>query len=75
MQKKTRNERGRKPCERCEKQDCEVLIRCQSKEWQGWKLVCGKCWHDVSGGVPDGDLNHPDYRYGGLWRYRGGANE
>ena len=65
-----RSQQGRKPCERCSKAECEVLIRCQSKEWQGWKLVCGSCWKDVSGGVPDGDLEHQDYKYGGLWRFR-----
>ena len=32
--------------------------RCQCKEWQGWRLVCGRCWKDVSGGVPDGDALH-----------------
>jgi hypothetical protein len=33
-------------------------------------MVCGKCWHDVSGGVPDGDRDHPFYSYGGLWKNR-----
>ena len=28
----------------------------------------GKCWHAASGGVPDGDADHPHYRYGGLWK-------
>ena len=28
-------------------------------------MVCGKCWHVVSGGVVDGDAQHPHYRYGG----------
>ena len=73
-QKQAKRQSGRKSCERCEKQECEVLIRCSCKEWQGWRLVCGKCWKDVSGGVPDGDLDHPDYRYGGLWRYRKGES-
>ena len=27
-----------------------------------------RCWNNVSGGVPDGDAKHPDYRYGGLWK-------
>lgn len=61
---------GRKPCGKCAKPECEMLIRCASKEWSGWKLVCAKCWTGVSGGMPDGDAAHPDYRYGGLWRYR-----
>lgn len=30
--------------------------------------ACGRCWREVSGGVPDGDAAHPHYRYGGLWR-------
>ena len=29
-----------------------------------------KCWKVASGGVPDGDANHPHYRYGGLWKNR-----
>lgn len=24
--------------------------------------VCGRCWKDVSGGVVDGDADHPYYR-------------
>lgn len=31
-------------------------------------MVCGKCWHTVSGGIVDGDAQHPYYRYGGLWK-------
>ena len=27
-------------------------------------MVCGKCWKKVSGGVVDGDDDHPDYRCG-----------
>ncbi len=27
-------------------------------------MVCGKCWKKVSGGVVDGDHDHPDYRCG-----------
>lgn len=61
---------GRKQCGQCAKPECELLVRCKSKNWSGWKLVCGKCWASASGGVPDGDTAHPDYRYGGLWRYR-----
>ena len=63
----------RKVCEGCARAECEVLIRCGCKQWSGWRLVCGKCWTAASGGVPDGDLDHRDYRYGGLWRYRGTA--
>ena len=61
---------GRKPCEFCNRQECEELIRCCAAEWQGWRLVCGSCWAAVSGGVPDGDASHPRYRYGGFWRFR-----
>jgi hypothetical protein len=47
------------------------LIRCLYEEGQtDWKLVCGSCWKTCSGGVVDGDENHPHYRYGGLWKNR-----
>ena len=36
-------------------------------------MVCGRCWPTVSGGVPDGDADHPHYQYGGLWRNRAAA--
>ena len=36
-------------------------------------MLCGKCWRDASGGVPDGDADHPHYRYGGLWKNRRAA--
>ena len=39
-------------------------------QWAGWRLVCGACWREASGGVPDGDAAHPEYQYGGLWRFR-----
>eukprot|EP01051_Picozoa_sp_SAG22_P019542 SAG22_NODE_3643_length_1597_cov_4.369826_3_plen_115_part_00 len=62
---------GRKPCELCQRPECEELIRCQATElWEGWRLVCGKCWTKASGGVADGDAAHPGYTYGGLWRFR-----
>ena len=32
-----------------------------------------QCWRDASGGVPDGDADHPHYRYGGLWKNRRAA--
>jgi len=74
QQKKRAGEGARrKVCEGCARAECEVLIRCGCKQWSGWRLVCGKCWTAASGGVPDGDLDHRDYRYGGLWRYRGTA--
>lgn len=60
---------GKKPCHICAKQ-VDLLIRCQVDASQVWKMVCGKCWHKVSGGVTDGDANHPHYRYGGLWKNR-----
>ena len=32
-------------------------------------MVCpGKCWKEVSGGVVDGNADHPYYRYGGAWK-------
>ena len=39
-------------------------------ESRDWNMVCGRCWKDVSGGVVDGDIAHPFYRYGGLWKNR-----
>jgi hypothetical protein len=47
-----------------------LLIRCTIDPTNQWKMVCGKCWHDVSGGVIDGSPLHPYYRYGGLWKNR-----
>lgn len=58
---------GRKPCDLCS-QPKDTLIRCQIDESARWHMVCGRCWKDVSGGVVDGDADHPHYRYGGLWR-------
>jgi ZPR1 zinc finger protein len=61
---------GKKSCDLCSKH-VNLLIRCLHEEGQvDWSMVCGKCWHQVSGGVPDGDANHPHYRYGGLWKNR-----
>jgi len=60
---------GQKPCDICTKK-VDLLIRCQVDASQVWKMVCGKCWKDVSGGVTDGDANHPHYKYGGLWKNR-----
>jgi hypothetical protein len=58
---------GQKPCDLCDKSS-NTLIRCRIDERPDWKLVCGKCWKSVSGGVADGDADHPHYQYGGLWR-------
>ena len=60
---------GQKPCDECEKMVNE-LIRCQTDATKRWRMVCGKCWVQVSGGVVDGDAEHPHYRYGGLWKNR-----
>lgn len=61
---------GQKECDRCSK-SVDLLIRCQYTESKGdWHLICGKCWNHASGGVVDGDANHPDYKYGGLWKNR-----
>lgn len=56
-----------KKCDICSK-DRDMLIRCTVDKTAEWKMVCGKCWKDVSGGVTDGDADHPFYKYGGLWR-------
>ena len=61
---------GQKQCDMCSK-SVDLLIRCMYEERQvDWKMVCGKCWKIASGGVVDGDENHPHYRYGGLWKNR-----
>lgn len=60
---------GRKSCDLCEK-PVDLLIRCTIDQSGEWKMVCGKCWHTVSGGVVDGSDKHPHYRYGGLWKNR-----
>eukprot|EP00613_Pedinella_sp_CCMP2098_P004442 CAMPEP_0171627070 /NCGR_PEP_ID=MMETSP0990-20121206/20510_1 /TAXON_ID=483369 /ORGANISM="non described non described, Strain CCMP2098" /LENGTH=232 /DNA_ID=CAMNT_0012194769 /DNA_START=240 /DNA_END=938 /DNA_ORIENTATION=+ len=60
---------GQKPCELCSL-GSDLLVRCRTDASQEWRLVCGKCWGGVSGGVPDGDAKHPHYRYGGLWKNR-----
>ncbi|KAK9828493.1 hypothetical protein WJX72_000316 [[Myrmecia] bisecta] len=58
---------GQKECDLCH-QLKDLLIRCQVDKTEAWHMVCGKCWKDVSGGVVDGDDDHPLYRYGGLWK-------
>lgn len=60
---------GRKPCTLCGK-SVDLLVRCTHTASGEWAMVCGKCWKDVSGGVVDGDVAHPYYRYGGLWKNR-----
>ena len=56
-----------KPCDLCDT-DKDLLIRCMIDDTNKWYMVCGKCWNNVSGGVVDGDSNHPHYKYGGLWK-------
>ena len=61
---------GKKRCDGCGK-PVDLLIRCQVDASRRWRMLCGgKCWKDASGGIPDGDANHPHYRYGGLWKNR-----
>lgn len=60
---------GQKPCDMCGK-SVNLLIRCTYDASGEWKMVCGKCWNVASGGVIDGDTQHPHYRYGGLWKNR-----
>ena len=62
-------ELGRKPCDLCHK-DVDLLVRCTVDESKQFKMVCGKCWPLVSGGVPDGSSQFPHYTYGGLWKNR-----
>lgn len=60
---------GQKQCTLCSK-SVNLLIRCQHDKSGEWVMVCGKCWNNVSGGIVDGDVAHPYYRYGGLWKNR-----
>jgi len=60
---------GQKPCDLCGA-SVDLLVRCQVDAEHVWRMVCGKCWRSVSGGVVDGDSEHPHYRYGGLWKNR-----
>ena len=60
---------GQKQCDICNK-SVDLLIRCQIDASGQWRMVCGKCWHIVSGGVVDGSPDHPHYKYGGLWKNR-----
>mgnify|MGYP003309211152 CR=1 FL=1 len=60
---------GRKSCDLCDAK-VNLLVRCRTDETRAWRMVCGSCWHGVSGGVPDGDAAHPHYAYGGLWKNR-----
>jgi hypothetical protein len=60
---------GMKACGVCGS-SVDMLIRCRIDETRAWKMVCGRCWKGVSGGVTDGDADHPWYQYGGLWRRR-----
>ena len=59
---------GQKLCDVCTV-SVDLLIRCTIDQSAEWKMVCGKCWHTVSGGVVDGDDAHPYYKYGGLVGY------
>lgn len=63
------DEVGRKLCDLCSR-EVDLLIRCQMDETKLWRMVCGKCWKTdmVSGGVVDGTLETPHYRYGGIWK-------
>ena len=58
-----------KPCTICNTPS-DLLIRCQVDSSKEWNMVCKGCWPSVSGGVTDGDADHPHYRYGGLWKNR-----
>lgn len=60
---------GQKRCTLCSN-SVNLLIRCTYDVSGVWGMVCCKCWKNVSGGVVDGDVAHPHYRYGGLWKNR-----
>ncbi len=58
----------RKPCDLCHAPS-DVLVRCSIDDTSVWHFVCTKsCWKKVSGGAIDGSLDHPHYRYGGMWK-------
>lgn len=59
----------RKPCEDCGRL-VDLLVRCTRDSSQQWCMLCGRCWKSASGGIPDGDADHPHYRYGGIWKNR-----
>ena len=60
-------DRGRKSCDTCA-QRSDLLVRCRIDASREWRMVCGSCWGEASGGVPDGGADHPEYQYGGLWK-------
>jgi hypothetical protein len=65
---------GRKSCDICSK-EVDMLIRCTIDETQQYKMICGKCWPLISGGIPDGNsITHPYYNYGGLWKNRNASS-
>jgi len=56
----------RKSCDLCHEPN-DVLVRCQIDATTTWRFICPrKCWKNVSGGVIDGSLEHPYYKYGGV---------
>ena len=58
----------RKPCDLCQIPN-NVLVRCRIDGTSIWYFVCTKgCWKRVSGGTVDGSVDHPFYRYGGMWK-------
>ena len=60
---------GRKACDLCQRR-VDLLIRCTVDVSKRWLMTCGQCWKLASGGVTDGDADHPHYTYGGLWKNR-----
>lgn len=48
----------------------DLLVRCTVDASKRWRMACGACWREASGGVTDGDADHPHYTYGGLWKNR-----
>lgn len=54
---------------------CATLARrCMTDESRAWRMVCTRCWRDVSGGVEDGDDDHPNYKYGGIWKNKSASS-
>lgn len=57
----------RKTCDLCKTPQL-MLYRCTIDSTRVWRMVCPTCWPSVSGGRPDGDAQHPFYKYGGTWK-------
>lgn len=61
---------ARKPCNKCGTL-CDVLVRCRPTNQSQWQFLCpSRCWTQITGGIPDGNLaaKEAGYVYGGMWK-------